>query len=144
MSTFASGGAWATSLDKRAEAIRRGMETAVKTCATEVQAEAMRTTPVRNYGGGGKGQLRKGWKKQQIARYIWEVGNDTPYAKYVEMGFLLTLKGLAAMAVKGVDLPEVGPGVPRFIKGRHMLGNAVHKFEPVMRRKIQEAVRRAL
>jgi len=118
VSTFVNPGAWARTMNKRADSIQRSLETIVASTAIRIEGEAARNTPVRT------GDLRRGWQHKKMGRYVHEVSNDVEYAAPIEFGFKHWRNG--------------------FIPGRHMLGQAVHVHEPMMRRKIQEALRRAI
>lgn len=65
------------------------------------------------------GNLRRGWKKNKTGKWEWTVNNDVEYGPCVEFG-------------------------TRKMKGRHMLGNAMHKEEPNFHRQIRSAVKKAL
>lgn len=100
-------------MHKRAERLSRDLETISRKTASDIKRQAMMNTPVRT------GDLRRGWQGPiPIGKWAWEVRDDVEYAIYVERG---TWK----------------------MNGRHMLGNAVHLYEPMMRKKVKEALRRA-
>lgn len=109
-----NGGNVARNIGVRAKMMSGGIDAATKKTATFVRTEAARTTPVLT------GNLRKGWQGPVgVGKWAYEVKNEVEYAMFVELG---TWK----------------------MAGRHMLGNAVHKAEPMHRAAIHAIIRKAL
>lgn len=117
-----NGPEFARNLQRRLQAIDRGMDTATNKTATMMYAELLLTTPVGKYpkGSGRKGgTLRKGWQKKKEGKWHYIIKNEVKYAPYVEFG-------TSRMA------------------GRFMMTNAIHKFRPIHVRQCAAAIKKAV
>ncbi len=130
---------WAAKMHERAKRMDVELEKATKACAKNIERDVKMLTPVK------KGKLRKGWKANKTGKFRWKVENDVKYGPPVEFGHRMTKKQkqMAAIILSKEGKVSGGSGV-WFVPGRRMLGMAVHRNEPVLRRKVNEAIRNAI